>query len=242
MNHPSPSGTPNTPSACIRLHKVEKTYQPSVDAVSVNALRQVSLEVKQGEFVAITGTSGSGKSTLLNMIAGIDTPDSGEIYLLEQPVHNLPDKAMTQFRASHIGFVFQFFNLLDSLTVLENVMLPLQTSAQKPHSKNDQQQRALKLLTQVGLSERVHFFPSQLSGGQMQRAAIARALIHRPAIILSDEPTGNLDSQTGETILNLLIEQCRQHDCTLLMVTHDAHCVSRADRVLTMSDGVLSPC
>lgn len=223
----------------IELRNVVKTYQKTKHSQAVSALNNVSLSVQAGDFVAITGTSGSGKSTLLNMVAGIDTPDSGEIILSGSPIHQLSDDEKTNYRAEHIGFVFQFFNLLDSLTVIENIMLPLQAGPQSYLSAKEQKERACEMLGQVQLSARADFYPSQLSGGQMQRVAIARALIHQPDIILSDEPTGNLDSQTGEAVLNVLIEQCHAYGCTLLMVTHDDACVERASKVYQMNDGVL---
>lgn len=219
----------------IELNNVCKTYKTG----TVKALDHVSLSIPKGAFIAITGTSGSGKSTLLNTVAGIDTIDSGEIILNNQPIHTISDDDLTRFRAHHIGFVFQFFNLLDSLTVLENVMLPLECQTDKQLNIEQKRERATQILRQVELNERLDFYPAQLSGGQMQRAAIARALVHQPPIILSDEPTGNLDSQTGETVLNILISLCREYNSTLLMVTHDPACVDRADVVYTMQDGQL---
>jgi len=206
-----------------------KDYQTGV--VAVHALRGVSLEVSRGEMVAIMGPSGSGKTTLLNMLGCVDLPSAGRYVLDGEDVSRLNDTALSRIRNEKIGFVFQTFNLLPRLSALDNVRLPLLYT----RSKIDQE-APLRALERVGLADRVHHRPNQLSGGQQQRVAIARALIMSPAIILADEPTGNLDSRVGEEIM-LLFQQLNGEGVTTLMVTHDRQVALHATRIVTMRDG-----
>lgn len=215
----------------IQVRQVCKNY----DEHQVRALIDVSLQIRCGEFVALTGPSGCGKSTLLNMIAGIDKPSSGSILIGEQEVSALDDKHLTELRRDKIGFVFQFFNLLNTLTVFENASLPLSLAGRR--TSKDIRKRTEEMLEKVGLSHRRDFYPSQLSGGEMQRVAIARALVHEPAVIVADEPTGNLDSENGEQVLKLFQKLCREGMHTTLMATHSAEAANFADRTIKMRDG-----
>ena len=198
----------------------------------VEALRGVSLSVEPGELVAVMGPSGSGKSTLMHLLAALDTPTSGTVTIAGQDVGSLSDRDVTLLRRKHIGFVFQFFNLLPMLSAEENVALPLSIAGEKPDSAFFEQ-----LLERVGLTDRRKHRPSELSGGQQQRVAIARALVSQPTVVFADEPTGNLDSQTGAEILALLQLSAKEHGQTMVMVTHDAHAAEIADRVLFLADG-----
>ena len=193
-------------------------------------------EIRRGEFVALLGPSGSGKSTLLNLVSGIDTPDAGSIDIDGVRVTDLDERARTLFRRRHIGFVFQFFNLLPTLTVEENLLLPLELKGRLDAAAR---RRALELLEHVGLADRAATFPDRLSGGEQQRIALARALVHEPALILADEPTGNLDPATGEKMLDLLDRLVRDAGRTLLVVTHSRELAAHADRVLRIVDGRL---
>ncbi|MEB3206417.1 MAG: ABC transporter ATP-binding protein [Vampirovibrionales bacterium] len=221
----------------LSLTRVSKKFPQH----NVDALREVSLEIAGGQFVALMGPSGCGKSTLLNLLAGLDKPSSGEI-LINSPaggqyrLQSLTEAELTQYRRLQVGFVFQFFNLLPTLTVLENVMLPLQLQ-NKRHPKADPKKSARALLCELGLSNRVDFYPAQLSGGQLQRVAIARALIHDPPLILADEPTGNLDSVSGEAVLTLLKTLCKERGVTLVMATHSQEAAQQADRIIYLHDG-----
>jgi putative ABC transport system ATP-binding protein len=220
----------------LSLTKVSKKFPQH----NVNALREVSLEIDSGQFVALMGPSGCGKSTLLNLLAGLDKPSSGEI-LINSPasgqyrLETLTEAELTQYRRLQVGFVFQFFNLLPTLTVLENVMLPLQLQHKRP--AEDPKKSAMALLSELGLSDRLNFYPAQLSGGQLQRVAIARALIHAPPLILADEPTGNLDSVSGEAVLTLLKTLCKERGVTLVMATHSQEAAQQADRIIYLHDG-----
>jgi putative ABC transport system ATP-binding protein len=199
---------------------------------AVDALRGVSLDVSSGELVAVMGPSGSGKSTLMHLMAALDKPTSGTITIAGQDVGSLSDADVTKLRRRHIGFVFQFFNLLPMLTAEENIVLPLSIAGEKPD-------RAFLegLLDRVGLADRRHHRPSELSGGQQQRVAIARALVSQPTVVFADEPTGNLDSKTGGEILELLRSSAEELGQTMMMVTHDAQAATIADRVLFLADG-----
>lgn len=201
------------------------------------ALRGVSFTVPAGQQVALMGPSGCGKSTLLNVLGAMDRPTSGAVTIGQQVIHTLNDRDQTRFRAETIGFVFQFFNLLPTLTVLENVCLPLQLANRAENSPQQHRDQALAMLAQVGMADFAHRLPAQLSGGQMQRVAIARALVHRPGVVLADEPTGNLDSHTSESVLALLTNTCRAHGMTLLMVTHSAEVAQACQRILVLRDG-----
>jgi putative ABC transport system ATP-binding protein len=200
----------------------------------VDALRGVDLKMARGEFVALVGPSGSGKSTVLNLIGGLDSPTEGEIWIDGTELSASDEKMLTRHRREHVGFVFQSFNLLPRLTAEENVALPLMFGGVP---EKERRGRARELLKQVGLAERLTHRPTQLSGGEQQRVAIARALVGQPALLLADEPTGNLDTTTGVEIMRLLKELNREHGLTLLVVTHDPEVASFADRVVHLRDG-----
>jgi putative ABC transport system ATP-binding protein len=188
----------------------------------------------QGEFVALLGRSGSGKSTLLNVVSGIDRPDAGQVWINGQELTGMGERERTLFRRRHIGFVFQFFNLIPTLTVLENVTLPAELNGSNPRFARA---AAEPLLDAVGLLDRASAYPDKLSGGEQQRIAIARALVHDPLLVLADEPTGNLDENTGESVLDLLDRLTRRAGKNLIMVTHSAESAARADRVFHLRDG-----
>jgi putative ABC transport system ATP-binding protein len=199
-------------------------------------LEDLELEVARGECLALLGRSGSGKSTLLNLLAGIDRPDRGEVRILGEPVSRLTEPALTLFRRRHIGFIYQLFNLVPTLTVVENLALPLELNGVGAVRKAE---RVAELLERVGLAERARAFPDQLSGGEQQRVAIARALVHEPAVVLADEPTGNLDAETGTQILALLTELFRKRGRALILVTHSLAVSRIAHRVLSIDAGRL---
>ena len=216
----------------IELRRVSKTFVTA--GRDFVALHDLDLRLPAGEFVAVVGKSGSGKSTLLNLLAGIDRPTAGEVVVAGQPVHALDESRLASWRGRHVGVVFQFFQLLPTLTVLENVMLPMDFCRTLPPAKA--RLRALDLLGQVGIPEQADKLPAELSGGQQQRAAIARALANDPQVLLADEPTGNLDSNTASAVLALLAEQ-RRKGKSVLMVTHERELGDLVDRVVTLSDG-----
>jgi putative ABC transport system ATP-binding protein len=220
----------------IRLDRVSKDYTEGTKTRVV--LRETTAAIAEGEFVAIRGRSGSGKSTLLNLMAGIDLPTSGDLFIAGVCLSRLSPRDRTLFRRDHLGFVFQFFNLIPTLTVIENVQLPAELSG---GSARDAARRARALLDQVGLLDRADDFPDRLSGGEQQRVAIARALVQDPKLLLADEPIGNLDDATGEAVLALLDRTTRQAGRTLVLVTHSAQVAARADRVLTIEEGHLVP-
>jgi putative ABC transport system ATP-binding protein len=197
-------------------------------------LQPVNLDVKAGETVAIVGSSGSGKTTLLSILAGLDLPSSGEVYLKKQPLHQLNEEQRSAVRANHVGFIFQQFLLVNSLTALENVMLPAELALCE-----DAEARGKVLLAQVGLAEREDHYPAQLSGGEQQRVAIARAFITKPDILFADEPTGNLDSKTGEHITQLLFDLNKEFGTTLILVTHDRKLAQLCQRQVIMDSGCL---
>jgi putative ABC transport system ATP-binding protein len=199
-------------------------------------LHQANAQIQRGESVALLGRSGSGKSTLLNILSGIDAPTTGAIMIDGVALHSLNERDRTLFRRRNIGFVFQFFNLIPTLTVEENVLLPLELNGTVTPAKRD---GARELLRRVGLGDRGAAFPDKLSGGEQQRVALARALAHDPALVLADEPTGNLDAATGEQVLQLLDDMTRQAGKTLIMVTHSTEIAARADRILHLEDGRL---
>jgi putative ABC transport system ATP-binding protein len=198
----------------------------------VNVLTDVSLDVPAGQFLAIAGPSGSGKSTLLGLIAGLDQPTAGRIEVAGVEITGLDEDGLARFRRDRIGYVFQSFHLLPTLTAAENVAVPLELAGE-----TDAAARAAALLAEVGLAERAHHYPVQLSGGEQQRVAVARAMARRPALLLADEPTGNLDSATGKQIIELLVGMNRRLGRTLVLVTHDAALAAHADRVVTLRDG-----
>jgi putative ABC transport system ATP-binding protein len=214
----------------IRLENVGRRYAQQESW----ALHHVTLSIESGSFVALMGPSGCGKSTLLNILGAIDSPSEGQLFVDGRDLSQLDDAELTRLRGSSMGYVFQFFNLLSTLTVEENITLPLELNglaAKQARSRLDE------LLEQVGLTHRRRHYPAQLSGGEMQRVAIARALANRPRLILADEPTGNLDTENGETILRLLQGLAREHHCTLVMATHSEEAARWADRVIRIRDG-----
>lgn len=215
----------------LALQNIHKTFQNGEEIVT--ALNNVSIEVKDNEFVAIMGSSGSGKSTLMNVLGCLDTPNSGVYRLNGNDVASMSDDALSQVRNEHIGFIFQTFHLLSKLDVVGNVKLPLRYSQIAPEEADE---RALALIDRVGLTHRKHHKPYEMSGGQRQRVAIARALINRPSVILADEPTGNLDSKTSTEIMALLTE-LHQQGQTIVMVTHEDEIAQYAQRVIVMKDG-----
>ena len=217
----------------LEVKNICKTYGSGETAVK--ALKDVSFSVPKGEHVAIVGESGSGKSTLLNMIGALDTPTSGKVMICGNDIFSMSDRKRTIFRRRNIGFIFQAFNLIPELTVEQNIIFPVLLDYQKPD-----RQYLEELLTILNLKERRNHLPSQLSGGQQQRAAIGRALITRPALILADEPTGNLDTQNSSEVIALLKEASKKYEQTIIMITHSRSISQTADRVLQVSDGVLT--
>jgi putative ABC transport system ATP-binding protein len=218
--------------AVVEARDLTRTYGEG-DA-AVHALRGVSLAIERGKLTAVMGPSGSGKSTLMHLLAALDEPTQGEVTIAGRRLADLSDTAVTKLRREHIGFIFQFFNLLPMLTAEENVLLPLTLARTKP-----QDGFLADLLAKVGLQDRRRHRPSELSGGQQQRVAIARALVSRPSVVFADEPTGNLDSRTGGEILELLRGSVEDYGQTLVMVTHDQHAAATADRILIIEDGVI---
>jgi putative ABC transport system ATP-binding protein len=216
----------------IELRDVIKTYETGAGDVTV--LKEITLKVGEGEFIGVVGPSGSGKSTLLNMITGIDRPTDGEVFVGDEAVHKLSENQLARWRGRNIGVIFQFFQLLPTLTILENVMLPMDFC--NVYKRRERKKRAMHLLEQVGIAEHAHKLPSALSGGEQQRAAIARALANDPPLIVADEPTGNLDTATANEVFEMfddLVEQGK----TLMVVTHDRSLSARAERVLHLLDG-----
>ncbi|MDY6951241.1 MAG: ABC transporter ATP-binding protein [Thermodesulfobacteriota bacterium] len=219
-------------SYLIEASRINKEFR--VGSSLIHALKDIDIYIGKGDFVAIMGPSGSGKSTLLHILGCLERPSSGAYILDGNDVFRSSDRQLSEFRANHIGFVFQTFNLLSQLTVLENVELPFLYSS---CDGDESEQRATRAIQQVGLAERTNHRPAQLSGGEMQRVAIARALAIEPTLILADEPTGNLDSRTSEEILELF-ERVHDDGATILMVTHDEEVASRCQRVMTLKDGI----
>ncbi len=215
----------------ITLEDVHKIYQ--VDEVKVPAINGVSLEINKGDFVAVIGPSGSGKSTAMNLIGCLDTPTNGKIYLDKYDISKLSESDLAQIRGKRIGFIFQTFNLISSLTALDNVALPM-TFQDIPRSQKIR--KARELLELVGLGDRVNHLPGELSGGQKQRVAIARALVNDPEIILADEPTGNLDTKTGDEIMNVLVDLNKKGK-TIILVTHNPELTNLANKVIILKDG-----
>jgi len=248
--------TPLSATALVEVRDIRKTYRMGTSQLEV--LKGVDLTLQSGEFVAIMGASGSGKSTLLHIAGALDTPSSGEVLFQNRLFSALPSSERNSIRNRHFGFVFQFYHLLPELNVLENVMLPAMIAAPwwcafvpglrgpvidtTPDSSPIPETRsaraaAIDLLTRFGLGDRLKHRPAQLSGGERQRAAIARALINKPAVLLADEPTGNLDAKTGRTIMDVLLDLHRNHGQTILLVTHDPHIAALADRTIHLDDG-----
>ena len=224
----------STRNVIVQTLDVRKTYARG--ARQVDALRGVSLDIARGELVAIVGPSGSGKSTLLHLLGGLDRPTSGSVRLAGEPIESYSDDRLSAFRRRRLGFIFQFFNLLPTLSAEENVMLPLLLDGVSPTRVAP---KARELLALMGLEKRRTHRPDQLSGGEMQRVAIARALVADPLLVLADEPTGNLDTKTGRSVLDLLRRLVKERNQALVMVTHDAKAASFADRVVALRDGVV---
>lgn len=216
----------------LRAQALGKRVQLPTGPLTI--LEDISFSIKAGETVAIVGASGSGKSTLLSLLAGLDTPSSGEVELAGEPLSKLDEDGRAAVRGRHVGFVFQSFQLLPSLTALENVMLPLELIGAR-----DAEGEAREILRRVGLSERLTHYPRQLSGGEQQRVALARAFVTRPAVLFADEPTGNLDTKTGESVVELLFEMNAGSGTTLVLVTHDSKLAARCGRVLRIDAGRL---
>jgi putative ABC transport system ATP-binding protein len=216
----------------IQLTNITKCYR--TDTVETTALDRINLEVNRGEFISIMGPSGCGKSTLLNIIGLIDAPTEGEIRIANETVANFNDKAMAKFRNATLGFIFQSFHLIPELSVLDNVQLPL---LYRNMSNAERRERAKEALTAVGLANRMQHYPNQLSGGQKQRVAIARAIVGNPAILLADEPTGNLDSVMGNEIMDILLNLNRTQQTTIVMVTHDEAMARKTHRLVRLFDG-----
>jgi putative ABC transport system ATP-binding protein len=221
------------PNNILKVHALTKSVQ--LEDKTLELLQPLELTINAGETLAIVGSSGSGKTTLLSLLAGLDLPTTGEVYLKNHALHQFNEEQRSQVRANHVGFIFQQFLLINSLTALENVMLPAELA-----NISDARQRGKELLAQVGLSERADHYPSQLSGGEQQRVAIARAFIAEPDILFADEPTGNLDNKTGKHIANLLFELNQKKGTTLVLVTHDQKLASRCERQVEMDSGVLT--
>ena len=217
----------------LRVENLRKTYGKGEAAV--RALRDVSFSMERGEFAAVVGESGSGKSTLLNCIGGLDVPTGGKVYLDGEDLFSMSENKRTIFRRQNIGFIFQSFHLIEELDVEQNIIFPLLLDYRKP--KKGQLEELLELL---GLTERRHHLPGQLSGGQQQRVAIGRALIMRPMLVLADEPTGNLDSRSSRDVMDLLCKASRHYQQTVLMITHNMNLTASVDRVMQVSDGVLT--
>ncbi|WP_299488613.1 ABC transporter ATP-binding protein [Acaryochloris sp. IP29b_bin.137] len=227
------TGTHNIPTF-VQLDRLTKSFQEGL--VDRQVLREITATFATGEFVVLLGQSGSGKSTLLNLLSGIEQPTTGQVTINSVKLSELNERDRTLFRRDRIGFIFQFFNLIPTLTVLENITLPQELAGV---SQAEVSKKAIALLQRVGLEDRGDAFPDKLSGGQQQRVAIARALVHDPMLVLADEPTGNLDEETGKIVLDLLLELTRSAQKTLIMATHNPEIAQLADRVVRMLDGHL---
>ncbi|MCL6619331.1 ABC transporter ATP-binding protein [Thermomonas sp. S9] len=221
-------------SALVRIRNLHKTYQRGPEQIDV--LKGLNLDIDAGEFVALMGPSGSGKTTLLNLIGGLDTPSSGEIEIAGQRIDRLSSSQLAQWRSRHVGFVFQFYNLMPTLTALKNVELPLLLTSLSAAQRRRNAEIALEL---VGLKDRARHRPNELSGGQQQRVAIARAIVSDPTLLICDEPTGDLDRQSAEDVLQLLQTLNREHGKTIVMVTHDPKAADHASRTLHLDKGSL---
>ncbi|HJB89445.1 MAG TPA: ABC transporter ATP-binding protein [Candidatus Blautia excrementigallinarum] len=216
----------------IQISRLRKVYR--LEDEEVVALHSVSADIKKGEICCIFGTSGSGKSTLLNQLAGMEKPTSGAVLIGKTDITKLNERDMVTFRRKHIGFIFQAYNLLPGLTALENVALPMMFQG---YPKKERYRRARELLKQVGLEKRIYHYPSQMSGGQQQRVGIARAFVTKPEVVFADEPTGNLDTKTTAQIMGMITDMARENQQTIVLVTHDPHMASYADRIITLIDG-----
>ncbi len=220
----------NSKFLMIELYKVLKEVPSGAETLTI--LHELDLEIPDGQFVSVVGPSGSGKSTLLGLVAGLDAPTSGEIRIDGQTITAMSEDELAELRGVKIGFVFQSFHLIPSLTALENILVPMEIAGAR-----DASERARQLLGEVDLTARAHHYPSQLSGGEQQRVSVARAFANRPSILLADEPTGNLDSRNGKHVFDLLLDMNRKHDATLVLVTHDHELAALADRRISLRDG-----
>lgn len=220
----------------IKIQNLNKSYH--LNSESIKILNNLNVEIKTGEVIAVIGSSGSGKSTLLSLLAGLDSADSGEITINNKDITKLNQKELTQFRAENIGIVFQNFYLVSHLDALQNVLLPIEIQ-NKFGSPGFTTEDAIQLLTQVGLGHRIHHSPKELSGGESQRLALARALITKPQLLLADEPSGSLDTETGKQIMNLFFDQVRLNKTTTVLVTHDRNLAERCDRLYKLEKGQL---
>jgi putative ABC transport system ATP-binding protein len=229
------SGKKEKKMEIVRVNKVKKVYQ--MGELSFTALCGVDLVVRTGEFLALAGPSGSGKTTLLNLIGCLDHPTTGEIFLEEESIANLSPDQLADLRKKKLGFIFQSFNLIPVLTAFENVEYPLIINKVKPAERR---KRVSKILSEVGLGDKLTNFPHQLSGGQQQRVSIARALVHQPALVLADEPTANLDSQTGQEIVSLMQQLNQDQGVSFIFATHDQRIIERAARVVNLVDGKIA--
>jgi putative ABC transport system ATP-binding protein len=227
-----PQANPPGRAPIVQVKSVVKSFPVGDQELTI--LKGISFDVHAGEFVSIVGPSGNGKSTLLNMITGIDHPSSGEVTVTGRPLHQMDENALAEWRGDHVGIVFQFFQMLPALSLLQNVILPMDFA--RKYSTREREERALALLDSVGLADQAYKLPGQVSGGQQQRAAIARALANDPALLVADEPTGNLDSQTSEDVFELFSELVARGK-TLIMVTHEQELAQRVPRVIEIVDG-----
>ena len=214
----------------LRVENLVKTYKTGESII--RAVDDISFSVEKGEFVAIVGASGSGKSTLLHLLGGVDTPDSGHVYIEDADIYSMSDENLAIFRRRQVGLIYQFYNLIPILNVKENITLPIDLDGNKVDQK-----RLNELIDSLGLSDRVNHLPNELSGGQQQRTSIGRALINNPAIVLADEPTGNLDSEASDEIMSLLRSANKKYKQTVIVITHDLNIASSADRIITIDDG-----
>jgi lipoprotein-releasing system ATP-binding protein len=221
----------------LEVKNLHKVYHNGNKSIQV--LKGIELKIEEGKFVAIVGPSGAGKSTLLHILGGLDIPTQGEVIFEENDIYNLGDNVLCKMRNERIGFVFQFYHLLSEFTVLENVLMPSLISTKYQVPSTELKKNALRLLEEMGLGERTTHFPSQLSGGEKQRAAIARGLINNPSLLLCDEPTGNLDSKTGDGIISLIKKINIKNKMTVVLVTHNSELAKAADKVYHLKDGVL---
>lgn len=215
----------------ITLNKISKSFSAGKGSISI--LKDLDLEVKRGESISIVGPSGSGKTTLLSLLSGLDLPDSGQVVINHQAINSMSEDELSKFRSEHVGIVFQSFYLIPYLTALENVELALDAKGISDRS------RVINILKKVGLSERMNHFPHQLSGGESQRVAIARALVVSPNLLIADEPSGNLDRETGKQVMDLLFTLVEEHKTTFILVTHDTELAARSQRILRLSQGKL---
>ena len=214
----------------LRVENLVKTYKTGESII--RAVDDISFSVEKGEFVAIVGASGSGKSTLLHLLGGVDKPDSGHVYIEDADIYSMSDENLAIFRRRQVGLIYQFYNLIPILNVKENLTLPIDLDGNKVDQK-----RLNELIDSLGLSDRVNHLPNELSGGQQQRTSIGRALINNPAIVLADEPTGNLDSEASDEIMSLLRSANKKYKQTVIVITHDLNIASSADRIITIDDG-----